>query len=197
MLIRVFQWPCSGKQENLHIRFVISSSRNILVCLVTKFTMKLLPVIAIHHHCLWIPNLSKSMNYWKILWAMNSTKVSGWRRLGQILRHSVMFSIVILTILVRIQFVITVFSTDPFAEFMTSWKLLTVKSWKEFEAFIPGKKVKAGHVHDPSRPIEVVKATLDKIKGHLVIFPTQFLEKVELHGLDQIIDDLVLTKAAI
>ncbi|CAG8648367.1 9041_t:CDS:1, partial [Paraglomus occultum] len=41
-----------------------------------------------------------------------------------------------------------------------------------------------------------VEAILNKIKGHLVIFPTQFLENEELQGVHQTLDDLILLKLA-
>jgi len=71
----------------------------------------------------------------------------------------------------------------------------TVTTWEQFEAFIPDRKaVKIGHVHNLDRSVEEVKATLAKVRGHLVLFPTQFLKNVELQGVGLIVDSFTPMK---
>jgi phospholipase D1/2 len=41
---------------------------------------------------------------------------------------------------------------------------------------MPPKGVKAGHIYDRITPPDEVRQKLDKVKGHLVWMPLQFLE---------------------
>jgi phospholipase D1/2 len=50
-----------------------------------------------------------------------------------------------------------------------------IKSWKDYDTFAPRQTVKQGHLHDPHMPVEMVRAELDKIRGHLVWMPLDFL----------------------
>jgi phospholipase D1/2 len=50
-----------------------------------------------------------------------------------------------------------------------------IKSWKDYDEFAPRKTIKQGHLHDPHMPVEVVRKELDKIRGHLVWMPLDFL----------------------
>lgn len=51
-----------------------------------------------------------------------------------------------------------------------------IKTWKDYDAFAPRNgSVKQGHLHDPYMPIEQVRKELDKIRGHLVWMPLDFL----------------------
>lgn len=51
-----------------------------------------------------------------------------------------------------------------------------IRTFEDYEKFLPRKHIKPGHLHDPYIPLEIVRAELDKIKGHLVWYPLRFLE---------------------
>ncbi|KAB8337249.1 hypothetical protein FH972_021551 [Carpinus fangiana] len=53
-----------------------------------------------------------------------------------------------------------------------------VRTWEDYDQFLP-KGMKPGHLYNVHQPAEEVKASLDKIKGHLVWFPLHFLADVE------------------
>ncbi|KAM0708949.1 hypothetical protein Q7P35_002985 [Cladosporium inversicolor] len=56
-----------------------------------------------------------------------------------------------------------------------------VKNFEDYDAFLGAKgSRKAGHLYDLFQPVEVVRQELDKIKGHLVWMPLDFLKDVEL-----------------
>lgn len=50
-----------------------------------------------------------------------------------------------------------------------------VKTFKDYDNFLPPKGVKAGHIFDRFLPAEDVRSKLDQIKGHLVWMPLEFL----------------------
>ena len=50
-----------------------------------------------------------------------------------------------------------------------------IKTWKDYDSFAPRQTVKQGHLHDPHMPVKVVREELDKIRGHLVWMPLDFL----------------------
>ena len=52
-----------------------------------------------------------------------------------------------------------------------------IKTWKDYDTFVPRgtAPVKQGHLHDPYMPVEQVRKELDKIRGHLVWMPLDFL----------------------
>lgn len=59
----------------------------------------------------------------------------------------------------------------------------TVETWDDYKAFVPNaKKVMQGHVAMPGATAEVVTAKLQGVTGHLVEFPTRFLQKENLMG---------------
>ncbi|KAG9299286.1 hypothetical protein G9A89_013934 [Geosiphon pyriformis] len=59
----------------------------------------------------------------------------------------------------------------------------TVTTWKEYDAFSPDyQKIALGHVAKPDADFNQVESQLSKIKGHLVQFPTRFMEKEQLQG---------------
>ena len=60
--------------------------------------------------------------------------------------------------------------------------IILVTNWDEFKAFIPDRqKIPAGHVYDPDKLTkEEVEAELSKVKGHLVHFPLQFMNKEDM-----------------
>jgi len=60
----------------------------------------------------------------------------------------------------------------------------TVTNWKEYAAFVPDKKViPTGHIFDPNKiTLKEVEENLNKVKGHLVHFPLQFMINETLSG---------------
>lgn len=52
---------------------------------------------------------------------------------------------------------------------------VTVKTFDDYNGYMPSKGVKAGHIFDRMIPPHEVRAKLDKVKGHLVWMPLQFL----------------------
>ncbi|KAI8085326.1 hypothetical protein BDF21DRAFT_379811 [Thamnidium elegans] len=59
----------------------------------------------------------------------------------------------------------------------------TIVSWSEYHKFYPDpEKINLGHVHDPTMSVHEVRQELNKIRGHLVEFPTKFLSFEDLQG---------------
>jgi len=60
----------------------------------------------------------------------------------------------------------------------------TIKTWKDYDEFLPrGKDVKEGHLHgDISEKMSTkqIKKELDKIRGHLVWMPLEFLREEQM-----------------
>lgn len=50
-----------------------------------------------------------------------------------------------------------------------------IRTWADYDNFAPRKTVKQGHLHDPYMPAKQVRFELDKIRGHLVDMPLDFL----------------------
>ena len=55
-----------------------------------------------------------------------------------------------------------------------------IRTWKDYDAFAPRKTIKQGHLHDPHMPVELVRKELDKIRGHLVWMPLDFLVEEQM-----------------
>lgn len=55
-----------------------------------------------------------------------------------------------------------------------------IKTFEQYDQFAPRKAIKQGHLHDPFLPVSVVRESLDKIKGHLVWMPLDFLKDAEM-----------------
>ena len=56
-----------------------------------------------------------------------------------------------------------------------------IKTFEQYNAFMPDKSQwKQGHLADPFVPVDEVKKKLDKVRGHLVWFPLEFLENAEM-----------------
>lgn len=55
-----------------------------------------------------------------------------------------------------------------------------VKTFEDYDRFLPPKGVKSGHVFDMFLPPEDARAKLDQIKGHLVWMPLDFLKDAEM-----------------
>lgn len=70
-----------------------------------------------------------------------------------------------------------------------------VHNWDDYKAFYPDPtKISSGHVADPSMTVEQIRAQLDPIRGHLVEFPLNFLDGVDLKGesLESLANDAVM-----
>ncbi|KAI9739152.1 MAG: hypothetical protein M1834_007365 [Cirrosporium novae-zelandiae] len=55
-----------------------------------------------------------------------------------------------------------------------------IKTFKDYENFLPHTDLKQGHLFDRFRPVAEVRAKLDQIKGHLVWMPLDFLRDAEM-----------------
>jgi len=55
-----------------------------------------------------------------------------------------------------------------------------IKSFEDYDRFLPPRGVKSGHIFDQFIPPEDVRDKLDQIKGHLVWFPLKFLKDAEM-----------------
>ncbi|RUS23189.1 hypothetical protein BC937DRAFT_90893 [Endogone sp. FLAS-F59071] len=67
-----------------------------------------------------------------------------------------------------------------------------VSTWEEYKAFYP-YDVPVGHVGNKNLSVNEIREVLSTIRGHLVQFPTEFLNKVDLKG-DAVLDinDLIM-----
>jgi phospholipase D1/2 len=54
-----------------------------------------------------------------------------------------------------------------------------ITTWKGYDEFAPKHK-RQGHLHDPYMPVKQVREELDKIRGHLVWMPLDFLKDEEM-----------------
>ena len=91
------------------------------------------------------------------------------------------------------------FVTDPLSDDL--WKLWTerattntqvfrslfhadpddnIRSFEDYDKFLPKGGHKAGHLFDPYQPVDNVRKELDKVKGHLVWMPLRFLEDAQM-----------------
>lgn len=57
---------------------------------------------------------------------------------------------------------------------------LLVKTFDDYEKFVPENEIKQGHLYDPSMPVAEVRKKLDQIRGHLVWMPLDFLKDAEM-----------------
>ncbi len=55
-----------------------------------------------------------------------------------------------------------------------------VKTFDDFNGFLPPKGTKPGHIYDRMIPPDVVRRRLDTVKGHLVWTPMQFLRDANM-----------------
>ncbi|KAK4463950.1 putative phospholipase D1 [Cladorrhinum samala] len=55
-----------------------------------------------------------------------------------------------------------------------------VKTFDDYDAFLPPKGVKAGHIFDRMMPPQEAREKLEQIKGHLVWMPLEFLKDAEM-----------------
>ena len=71
-------------------------------------------------------------------------------------------------------------NTDQFRYLFRSDPDNAIKSWKDYDDFVPRKSTKQGHLHDPYMPVKQVRGELDKIRGHLVWMALDFLCEEEM-----------------
>jgi phospholipase D1/2 len=55
-----------------------------------------------------------------------------------------------------------------------------VKTFEDYDRYLPPRGVKAGHIFDQFMPPEDIREKLDQIKGHLVWYPLKFLRDAEM-----------------
>lgn len=55
-----------------------------------------------------------------------------------------------------------------------------VKTFDEYNAFLPAKGVKPGHIFDRYMPPEDARKKLSQVKGHLVWMPLDFLKDADM-----------------
>ena len=55
-----------------------------------------------------------------------------------------------------------------------------IKTFEDYDHFMPQGSHKSGHLFDPYQPVDLVRQELDKIKGHLVWMPLKFLEDAQM-----------------
>ncbi|KAJ9295375.1 hypothetical protein DTO271G3_6198 [Paecilomyces variotii] len=55
-----------------------------------------------------------------------------------------------------------------------------IKTFNDYDYFSPRGYIKQGHLHDPYLPIKFVKEQLERIKGHLVWMPLDFLKDANM-----------------
>ncbi|KAI9688104.1 MAG: hypothetical protein M1822_001610 [Bathelium mastoideum] len=55
-----------------------------------------------------------------------------------------------------------------------------IKTFEDYKSFIPKEGHKQGHLHDMFMPPETIRAELDKIRGHLVWYPLDFLRDADM-----------------
>jgi phospholipase D1/2 len=55
-----------------------------------------------------------------------------------------------------------------------------VKTFDDYNTFLPPKGVKAGHIFDRFLPPDDIRNKLNQIKGHLVWMPLDFLKDAEM-----------------
>jgi len=55
-----------------------------------------------------------------------------------------------------------------------------IKTFDDYQNFLPKNHIKQGHLQDPFMPVKDVREKLDQIKGHLVLMPLEFLKDAEM-----------------
>ena len=55
-----------------------------------------------------------------------------------------------------------------------------IKTFEDYDRFMPRDSHKSGHLYDPYQPVDIVRSQLDKIRGHLVWMPLKFLENAPM-----------------
>lgn len=55
-----------------------------------------------------------------------------------------------------------------------------MKTFEEYNTYLPPKGVKPGHIFDHMIPPQEIRKKLDRVKGHLVWMPLEFLKDAEM-----------------
>lgn len=63
---------------------------------------------------------------------------------------------------------------------MTLFLSFTAKTFDEYNHFLPPTGTKPGHIFDRYIPPDEVRSKLDRIKGHLVWMPLDFLKDAHM-----------------
>ena len=71
-------------------------------------------------------------------------------------------------------------NTDVFRHLFHADPDDNIRTFEDYQNFLPRGDMKQGHLYDPYRPAEDIRRDLDKIKGHLVWMPLRFLEDAEM-----------------
>ncbi|KAH8596160.1 hypothetical protein B0O99DRAFT_510702 [Bisporella sp. PMI_857] len=71
-------------------------------------------------------------------------------------------------------------NTDMFRQLFHADPDDFVKTFDDYDRFLPPKGVKPGHIYDRMIPPKEIRAKLDNIKGHLVWMPLDFLKDAEM-----------------
>ena len=66
-----------------------------------------------------------------------------------------------------------------------------VRTWDQYRQFTGGRS-KPGHVHSPDMPAREIKEHLDRVRGHLVEMPLNFLENEDLLAFDASVNPITL-----
>ncbi|KFZ20382.1 hypothetical protein V501_00174 [Pseudogymnoascus sp. VKM F-4519 (FW-2642)] len=67
-------------------------------------------------------------------------------------------------------------NTNVFSELFHADPDNSVKTFKDYDKYLPAKGTKAGHVYDRTLPRKDILRKLDLVKGHLVWMPLEFLK---------------------
>ncbi|MCJ1232521.1 hypothetical protein MMC14_000474 [Varicellaria rhodocarpa] len=67
-------------------------------------------------------------------------------------------------------------NTDMFRHLFRADPDDNIKTFDDYQNFLPKNNIKQGHLHDPFMPVAEVRQKLDQIKGHLVWMSLDFLQ---------------------
>lgn len=62
----------------------------------------------------------------------------------------------------------------------TDLTCLEVKTFEDYDRYLPAKNIKAGHIYDRLRDPREIRQKLDSVKGHLVWMPLDFLKDAKM-----------------
>ncbi|KAI9372639.1 hypothetical protein BJX61DRAFT_431411 [Aspergillus egyptiacus] len=71
-------------------------------------------------------------------------------------------------------------NTDIYRQLFRTDPDNNIRTFEEYDKYRAEDGYKAGHLYDPFMPVHEVRAKLDKIKGHLVWMPLDFLRDAEM-----------------
>ncbi|KAI9793238.1 MAG: hypothetical protein M1816_000659 [Peltula sp. TS41687] len=67
-------------------------------------------------------------------------------------------------------------NTDIYRRLFRSEPDDNIKTFEDYDRFLPNKNAIAGHLFDEFTPVAEIRKLLDEIKGHLVLMPMDFLK---------------------